>query len=239
MQGSIYAPAAMQHPSGQLQSPPPPEVQQQIYYGNRPQQVEMGTPVLTQSGQTVYLNAPSPQYGYATVQYHPHQQPQIIRQQVAGRGPHEQYVSVVPIQGGAPQLASIAGAPGGQTYAYWQPDAGGAPLAVPQVTIMNATGPGGAPIAVARIGNPQMEISHANGGYAGRGKEKGGKGRRGGSGSGGGGGGGGSSTPTRRSGVEAKHAPHSVSSPLLEEFRATKNRDWTVRDIEGMFIRSG
>ena len=209
-------------------SPPhQPDAQRQIYYSGQPhQQMDLQTPVITQGGQTVYLNAPATPYGYATVQYHPHhQQAQIIRQSVPGRGhPHEQFVSVVPIQGGAAQLASIAGS--GQAYAYWQPDGGGGPIAVPQVTIMNATGPGGAPITVARIGNPQMDSPHANIAYGGgRGKEKGGKGGRRGGG-----------TPSSRRGGEAKHSPHSSSSPLLEEFRATKSRDWTIRDIEGMSV---
>jgi len=210
--------------------PHQPDTQRQVYYNG--QQIDLGTPVMTQSGQTVYLNAPpSAPYGY-TVQYHhqqQQQQPQIIRQQVPGRGhPHEQYVSVVPIQGGGAQLASLAGP--GQTYTYWQPEGGGAPIAGQQVMIMNA-GPGGAPIAVARIGGPQMDSQHVNSGYGvagGRGKEKGGKGRRG--------GGGGGTTPSRRGGGgggDPKHAAHSVSSALLEDFRATKSRDWTIRDIEG------
>jgi Pumilio-family RNA binding repeat len=217
-QNSMYAPAPVTHGHPVHRAPPPQPEQRQIYYGG--QQVDMQTPVITQAGQTVYLNAPAP-YGYATVQYHPHQQPQIIRQTVPGRGhPHEQYVSVVPIQGG--QLASIAG---GQTYAYWPPDGTGASLAVPQVTIMNAAGPGGAPIAVARIGNPTMDVAHANNGYGGgRGKDKGRKGGRNGG------------TPSSRRGGEAKHSPHSMSSPLLEEFRATKSRDWTIRDIEGHVV---
>lgn len=221
-QSSIYAPAVAHGGHPVHRTGPQPEAQRQIYYGGQPQQVDVQTPVLTQSGQTVYLNTPSAPYGYATVQYHPHQQPQIIRQSVPGRGhPHEQFVSVVPIQGGPPQLASIAGS--GQTYAYWQPDGSG--LAVPQMTIVNAAGPGGGPIAVARIGNPQMDAPHSNNGYreGGRGKEKGRKGRRDGG------------TPSRRGG-EAKHSPHSTSSPLLEEFRATKSRDWTIRDIEGHVV---
>lgn len=231
VQNSIYAPAGVPHGGHPVHraAPPQQEPQRQIYYGGQPQQVDVQPQqVLTQNGQTVYLNAgPASPYGYATVQYHPHQQqPQIIRQSVPGRGhPHEQYVSVVPINGGPAQLASIAGS--SQTYAYWQPDGGG--LAVPQVTIMNAGGPGGGPIAVARIGNPNMDSPHSNtNGYRenGRGKEKGGrKGRRDGG------------TPSRRGG-EAKHSPHSTSSPLLEEFRATKSRDWTIRDIEGKWLFS-
>lgn len=214
--GGIYAPAGMVGHPGMHRSPSQSDPQQQFIYDGQPQHVQMqGTPVLAQNGQTVFLQAPGAPYGYATVQYHPHQQPQqpqIIRQQVPGRGhPGEQYISVVPIQGGAAQV--IGGA--GQQYAFWQPDGS---LGMPQVTIMNATGPGGAPMRVA-VANPQMEPAHGTNGYGGRGKDKGGKGRRGG-------------PPSNRRG-DGKHSPHSTSSPLLDEFRATKSRDWTVRDIEG------
>ena len=223
VQGGIYAPAG-----GMPGGLGPNEPQRQYIYDGQPQQMPMqgqqvqmqGTPVLTQSGQTVFLQAPGAPYGYATVQYHPHQQqPQIIRQQVPGGGhPNEQYISVLPIQGGT-QL--VGGAPG-QQYAFW-PNDGGASIAMPQgITIMNATGPGGAPIRVATIANPQMESPHGNNNYGGRGKDKGPKGRRGGAAS------------ARRGDV--KHAPGSMSSPLLEEFRATKSRDWTIRDIEGKKI---
>ena len=248
-QASMYAPAGVPHGAQVVhRGPPQQDPQRQIFYNGQPahQQVDMqgqmmtqgGQAVMTQNGQTVYLNAPPPApYGNAPtvqyVQYHPHhQQPQIIRQTVPGRNghPQEQYVQVVPAQGGPPQLVSLAGS-GGQTYAYW-PDGGGSQMGVPQVTIMNA-GPGGAPIAVTRIGNPQMEAPHNNNGYGdgrggggggGRGKEKGGKGRRGGG------------AQSSRRGGDSKHSPHSAASPILEEFRATKSRDWTIRDIEGHVV---
>jgi len=228
----MYATAALQgiqtmHRGGHPQQ----DAQTQIYFNSQPthRQVDLQSSVITQNGQTVYLNSqPIGSYGYAPVQqvqYHPHhQQPQIIRQPLPGNGhPQEQYVQIIPAGGGPPQLVSLGGGGGGQTYAYY--DANGAQIAVPQVTIMNA-GPGGAPIAVTRLGNPLVEPP-SNSGYGGggiRGKEKGGKGRRGGG------------NQSSRRGGDGKRLAHSATSPLLEEFRATKSRDWTIRDIEGHVV---
>ena len=193
------------------------------------------------NGQTIYVNAPPPQYGYATVQYHPNGQQTIIHQQVPGAmpphgGEQQQYISVVPIQshGGAVQGMG----PGG-TYAYLQPDG---QYGMPQtVTIVqNPQGPGGVPVAVARVGNktpaesPRRQQSNSQGG---RGKEKfGGKGRRGGRGVDGSGSSERQSQSSRRSGGGNESKPQSSASgsPLLEEFKAKKNRDWKIFEIKGM-----
>lgn len=171
----------------------------------------------------MYLNAPPPQYGYTTVQYHPHtQQHHIVH------GPNgEQYISVVPIQG-APVPPGAA--PGG-TFAYFQAD--GQPGAPPTYTIVNSHLPGGSPGPPNRSGNVNTD-SHRHT-PPGRGKEKGGRGRRGGgSGSGNGGGGGGANNNiNNRRGTETKPQLNSSSSPLLETFKAKKNRDWTTLDIKG------
>jgi hypothetical protein len=208
---------------------------------NAPAQVQTQHPVQTQhlqtqvlpSGQTVYVNAPPPQYGYATVQYHPHsQQHHIVHQQVPGGvGPHggeQQYISVVPIQnaGGHVQgMGPVQGIGPGGTYAYWQPDG---QHGVPQtLTIVNphAHGPGagGVPVAVARVGNSQSEPPRNQQGNSqgGRGKEKGGKGRRGGQ------------PQSRRGGGESKNQNSTSGSPLLDDFKSKKNRDWKIYEIKG------
>jgi hypothetical protein len=134
----------------------------------------------------------------------------------------QQYISIVPIQGGGSQ---VQGVPPG-AYAYWQPNNGqpaGDGMAQ-TLTIVNAHGPGGIPLAMGRI-NPGMEPEPQQPAtsHSGRGKEKGGsKSRRG-----------GGAPNVRRGAVDPKHQPHSVGSPLLEEFRAKKNRDWTVFEIKG------
>jgi len=182
------------------------------------------------NGQTVYMNAAAPPqvpYGYATVQHHPHQ-PQIIHQQHAsihnGRG-EQQYVSVVPMQGGGPQPLT-----------YWQSDGTvpGQVLATPTVAIVNAPGPGGGttPYAVTQMGNVPssaavavgLEGASQGGTGQGRHREKSGRGRRGGGNS-------------RRNGTDTKHsASNSTPSTLLEEFQSSKNRDLTIHQIEGHVV---
>ena len=234
VQGSIYAPVATHaptpggHPTAQgALHPQHAQFEQQTGFNTQTSQ-QVQTQILP-SGHTVYVNAPPPQYQYATVQYHPHtQQHHIVHQTLPGGvHPNEQYISVVPIQAGGTQVQGVA--PGG-TYAYWQPDGQSVNNGMGQtLTIVNAHGPGGVPIAVARVGNagidsqPQQPGSQHGGG---RGKEKLGKGRRGGA------------TNARRGAAESKHQPHSTSSPLLEEFRVKKNRDWTIVEIKGEFTRS-
>ena len=232
VQGSIYAPVATHAPTpggpptvhSALHTTQTQFEQQPGFNGQTSQTVQAQ---ILPSGHMVYVNAPPPQHQYATVQYHPHtQQHHIVHQTVPGGAhPNEQFISVVPIQAGGTQVQGVA--PGG-TYAYWQPDGQPVNNGIGQtLTIVNAHGPGGVPIAVARVGNAGIESqpqqTGASHGGGGRGKEKTGKGRRGGA------------TNARRGAAESKHQPHAASSPLLEEFRVKKNRDWTIVEIKGEF----
>ncbi len=215
---SIYAPLP------QTARPQPQTVHQQAQFeqhqsqqqgfGVQPSHLQshVQTHVLA-NGQTVYLNAPPPQYGYTSVQYHPHTQQHHIVHGLNG----EQYISVVPIQGGAP----VPGAGPGGTYAYFHAD--GQQGGPPTYTIVNSHLSGGSPGPPNRNGNTNPE-SHRHT-PPGRGKEKGsgGRGKRGGAGG----------TTSNRRGADAKSQPNPVSSPLLENFKAKKNRDWTTLDIQG------
>lgn len=67
--------------------------------------------------------------------------------------------------------------------------------------------------------NPPMAHQHVDSAQYGMRKPGGGRGRRG---------------QGRGRGGEAKHT---VSCPLLEEFRASKSRDWTIRRIEGYVVQ--
>ena len=208
----------------------PSQAQYVAQPGYGPQTQHLQTQILP-SGHTVYVNAPPHPYGYATVQYHPHaQQHHIVHQTVpAGLHPneHQQYISVVPISGTQAQVQSVG--PGG-TYAYWQPDGHTPGAGLGQtLTIVNAHGPGGVPLAVARVGNGGLESPQAQPGtpHAGRGgKEKGAGGRKArGTGVG---------AQARGRGGESKHqGGHSTSSPLLEDFKTKKIRDWAIYDIKG------
>jgi hypothetical protein len=190
------------------------------------------------SGHTIFINAPSTQQyqGYATIQYHPHsQQHHIVHQTGSGvvpRQPNEQYISVVPVQGGA----HIQGVGPGGTYTYWQPP-DGQPVGPHAVTIF-PPGAGSLPVAVShenpssgaaatpkqRNNNQQRHQSHA-----GRGKEKGGKSRKN-----------GGMAPGRKAGgtdgkLQATNGHHNAS--LLDEYKNKKsNRDWTIVDIKGSVV---
>ena len=199
------------------------ETQQQVYYGNQQRVDHMQQPGTLQaqvmsSGQTVFVNTSPPQqqgYGYTTLQYpHSQQQSQVIHQQPlsrnGSRGDEQQYLSVLPMQSGGGGV--------GQQMAYWQADGSSPGQGIGQtVTLMNAA-PGGM-----SGGRGHGMDSRPQSGGAGRtrGETKAnGRGRKG---SGG-----------RRG--DAKNAVSSPSSHVLEEFRLTKNRDWTVRQIEGHVI---
>ncbi len=221
-------PPMYEQPMHSRQAPQQPvyEQHQHVYYGG-PQRVEGGVQNLVQaqvvpSGHTIYVNAPqnAPPYGYATVQFHPHSQHANIvhlpqHQQVSASSHPQEYISVVPVQGGPP----------GTSYAYWNPELQGGGAVPGQQTV--AIMPGGAPIKVARMGGAVVDPSpHVGGrGHPGTARispEKGSKNRRG-----------GGSSSLRRAANEPKHGAHPATSPLLEEFRASKNRDWTILDIEG------
>jgi pumilio RNA-binding family len=234
------------------------ETRQQAYYGGQQQRLEIQQPTRLQaqvlpSGQTVYVNVPNahtptpppppqqasygyqttpppapqqpsygyqttsppasqqPSYGYQTLQYHP-QQPQVIQPPLPRTSYREeqQYVSVVPVQGG-----------GGSQVAYWQTEVSppGHSLG-PAATIVN---PSGGQSGMSTGGTSHgMEAQRPNQQYGGRarGEGKGGRGRKGGG--------------ARRG--DSKTAAHPASSHILEEFRLTKNRDWTMRQIEGHVI---
>jgi hypothetical protein len=232
---TIQQQAQYEHPQQHLQQQQ--QQQQQHHqtqgFGGQPPHIQshVQTHILP-NGQTVYLNAPPPQqYGYAQVQYHPQTQPhQQIIQLPSGIGPNgeQQYISVVQVQpqvqGGAPVPGTVPGAP----YAYY--DGNGQPGGAPTYAILNpqqsqqpqgTPPPRGSPHR-AGTGNVDQRQNQSGG----RGKEKGGRGRRGGGNNsrrGGGGGGGEQKTQSNAA----------VSSPLLENFKAKKNRDWTALDIKG------
>ena len=163
------------------------------------------------SGQTVYVNAPSqqPGYGYTTLQYHTPtgQQTQIIHHQSLQPGIQahsDQFVSVVPVQGG-------------QQIAYWQADQ--QQTMRPAVTIVNPQGsPVGGSVPLNRVAHqPHSNERHSAHVYGRqRGPEKGGRGKR--------------NAHSRRG--DSKSSNH-ASSPLLEEFRSSKVRDWTMHQIKG------
>jgi len=200
---------------------------------------------------TVYLNAqgeqisqpPSGSYGCTTVQYHhapappPQQQQrtQVVHSSIAGgvsgadMTQQQQYVSVVPVPGGPPQVT------------YWPSEVatvtatGQQGMGPTTVTIMGAPGAGGGPIVARVMQNhvdmtqQQQQQQHQYGvSPQSRGRGGGDKGGRGGRRGPAGG--------ARRGGVDAKHSVHSMSSPLLDEFRATKNRDWTMHQIAGHVV---
>jgi hypothetical protein len=190
------------------------------------------------SGHTIYINAPSTQQyqGYATIQYHPKTQQHHIVHQTGSSGmssqPHEQYISVVPVQGPA-HIQSVG--PGG-TYTYWQPP-DGQPCGPHTVTIL-PQGAAGLPVAVSHRNlpsggattpkqrNQNQQRHHSSGG---RGKEKGGKSRKS-----------GGSTPGRKAGgtelkLQTTNGHCNVS--LLDEYKNKKNnREWTVVYIKGNVV---
>lgn len=177
------------------------------------------------NGQTVYLNTsppPPPAYGYTTMQYHnphsqhPHSQhPHLMQQSVHQGVGHDgggQYISVVPVQGGPPMT-------------YWQPNG-----ASSQPASLNLASVGG--LSVQGIHGPndissliQQGQAHAyvnNNTINPKGREKAGRGKK--------------STNTGRRGGDNKTPAVPLSSPILEEFRASKSRDWTIRKIEGNVV---
>lgn len=211
-----------QHPRMQYEAAPP------LYY---PDQQPRPIPPTVQaqilpSGQTVYVSS-APPYGYTTLQYHPAAtapHPHQPHPSLQGAPPGHEYMSVVPIQAG----------PAGQVY--WQhqsdvPTGAGHGLA-PAMAVINTRG-GTRAMSMPR-GSPAPLETSPGGGRHGRTRgtrspnEKGGRGRRGGGGN------------TGRRGGADSHSKHSTGvaagSPLLEEFRASKHRDWTMVDIRGHVV---
>ena len=222
------------------------DASQQLYYTSAPtgqqQRVEVqGSGIQAQMLQgsgghhSVYVGTaatPQPTYGYTTIQYTPsppppQQQSQHQTSQIIQTATGEQYVSIVPVHRDS----------GGSQMTYWQPDIvtqaqgpGG------QITFMNVAGPGGGPIAVSRGGTisgrgghdlhgrnqHHHHSQHPQNATVGRMRERNGRGRRGGAGN------------SRR--ADSKNAGSSSTSPLLDEFRVMKNRDWTMHQIIGHVV---
>lgn len=180
--------------------------QQPQVYGVQSQVQYLQTHILP-TGQTVYVNVPAPQYGHPPVQYQ-----QILQQIPAGLGPNgEQFISVLPMQQGAPGPAG--------NFAYFAPDGQSAvgptyiinpqlqrQIQQPQDNARRTGSPNRGP------GTMESQRQPQSGGRTNR--DKGGRGKRG---------------NNRR---EPK-SPASQASPILETFKAKKNRNWTLLDIKG------
>ena len=179
------------------QNQPQPQV-----YGVQPQIQYVQTHVLP-TGQTIYVNVPSPQqYGHQPVHYQ-----QILQQVPAGMGPNgEQFISVMPMAHGGPAPTA--------NYSYFATD-GQAPVGPTYVmTSHQQQVEKMRPTASPNRGHGAID-SQRTIQTGGRGsKEKAGRGKRG---------------NVRR---EPKSPPVAVS-PLLETFKAKKNRNWTLCDITG------
>lgn len=187
----------------------------QPLYSHQPQQqrIDPTLPVhhqTMQTAQAVYVGAPGaqPPYGYTAIQYQPAggPQPQIVHQSISNG-----------FSGCGDQYLSIVPIQGnGHQLAYWQGDHGQS--LGPTVAFVNA--PVAAPMTMSRLDGIHQNNHTYGGGRQGRG-DKGGRGRRG---------------QQPRRGDSSKIANHSYSSPILEEFRSSKSRDWTLRRIEGYVI---
>eukprot|EP00543_Licmophora_paradoxa_P007645 CAMPEP_0202456796 /NCGR_PEP_ID=MMETSP1360-20130828/13967_1 /ASSEMBLY_ACC=CAM_ASM_000848 /TAXON_ID=515479 /ORGANISM="Licmophora paradoxa, Strain CCMP2313" /LENGTH=969 /DNA_ID=CAMNT_0049076711 /DNA_START=77 /DNA_END=2986 /DNA_ORIENTATION=+ len=185
---------------------------QQVFFANGqpPRQVESSQQMhILPTGQTVYVNTPP--YGYATVQYHTGAPPSQ-GQMVSSHHSHPEFVSVLPVQ------------PNGQV-AYWQhPEMQN----VAQTVIMNPHA--GPAVGIPRIGAPNMDPRPTSNKVRGADaasrspKSRNNSSKRN------------SGTSANRREESRNKAASATSSPLLEEFRATKNRDWTMEDIEGHVV---
>jgi hypothetical protein len=209
-QTSIYAqtsPAVCSQPQlHQQHASFEPNHQQPHVFGVQPQIQYVQTHLLP-TGQTIYVNVPSPQqYGHPPIHYQ-----QVLQQVPTGLGPNgEQFISVMPM--------GQAGPTSTPNYSYLAPD--GQSLVGPTYVItaqqqqqqqqqekMRST-------ASPNRGHGTIDSQrHTQTGGRGT-KEKAGRGKR---------------STLRR---EPK-SPPIVVSPLLETFKAKKNRNWTLFDITG------
>jgi pumilio RNA-binding family len=172
-----------------------------------------------QPGQTVYVNSPTAhpgQYGYTTLQYHApngqSQPTQVIHHQsmqhrkMQSSVHNDQYIAVVSIPQGGGQQPPI----------YWEADQ---QLGMGQsVALLHPSS--SSSVAVNRISQASQGRGYGNSNYGrgGRGGDKGGRGKRG----------------ARRG---DPNIPTMVAnSPVLEEFRTAKVRDWTMYQIEGHVV---
>jgi len=257
LQSSLYAPVAYHprptRPQPQSTGHHPPFDSQGRRYGNPLQPQQMPAHVQTQvlpSGHTVYVNAaspPPPQYSYATIQYHQHpQQHHIVHQTVPGGvppPPSQQYISIVPVQQGGAPSGHVQSLNSRGSYTYWQPP-NGHQTGPHTVTIVR---PGAIPIktnqqidtsANSKVGGTESQQQHkqkqrqGTSSHGGRGKDKNGKGRRN--------SGRNNCSGVGSSGVETKPLPtahhNSSNYSLLEDYKAKKNRDWTVFDVKGHIV---
>lgn len=197
------------------------ESPQQVYYTNDQQGGPLGvdsslpanqstlTAATLANGQVVYLNA-SPYGGYATIQYHG--APPPSQQQHT----HIVHQTRQQIQGrDYVSVLPVQSGSAGQV-AYWP----GTENAGPTV-IMNQQ----APITMSRAGpnDTSPSRSHVKEAERGVNQKANSKSRRGANGQAG----------NRRDESRCKHG---ITSPLLEKFRITKNRDWTMLDIKGHVV---
>jgi len=199
------------------------ESPQQVYYRNDPPGGPMGvetslpanqstlTAATLANGQIVYLNT-SPYGGYATIQYHggpPPSQPQHthIVHQSRQQIQGRDYVSVLPVQTGS----------AGQVT-YWPSTDGGA---IGPTVVMNQQ----PPITMSRANPNDISPSRSRSKEVDRGvtQKNNSKSRRGSN----------AQVGNRRDESRCKHG---ITSPLLEKFRITKNRDWTMLDIKGHVV---
>lgn len=245
VQGSVYAPVAY-HPRPTRPQPlnpgqHPPFESQDGRYGSPSPSQQMPAHVQTQvlpSGHTVYLNAATPplsQYSYATIQYHPHPQQHHIVHQTMPNGvppPNQQYISVVPVQGGGGPPGHVQNVDPGGSYTYWQPPGGqqGGPHTV---TIVR---PGAVPMKAPEMQHQQQhkhkQRQATTPSHGSRGKEKNGKSRRNGSRTNGG-----SSAGVGETKPPATTHHSNSNTTLLEDYKAKKNnRDWTVSDVKGHVV---
>jgi pumilio RNA-binding family len=213
--GAIYAPHQMMHHHNLQQLQQPQQRQQldpsqHVFYGGQQQQSRMSEHQVT--GQHIYANSfqqqqpSSPGYSFPPLQY---QQGPPQQSQVLQLVNEHQYVNVLPMQGAGAQIM------------YSQYD-GGMPSMAPVVTFMN--GHIGGQMSTVRVnqGMPSMDHSQQQHYNPRSSREKvSGRGRRGG-------------PPSRR--PDSRHHVHASSCPLLDEFRATKNRDWSVHQIAGHVV---
>jgi pumilio RNA-binding family len=120
-----------------------------------------------------------------------------------------QYLSVLEVQAANQQLA------------YWSPEQLEQGLRLPATPLMSA-GESGSLGSVSSRHVGMTGLNEHSASQYGRQRERVGRGRR--------------ATPNTRRSTDSKNTSNCSSSPLLEEFRTTKNRDWTMFQIEGHIV---
>jgi pumilio RNA-binding family len=214
----------------QLQQPQ--SQQSRLYYQQSPQpSMDVQPPRLQAqmlpNGQTIYLQAPpqpTPNVGYT---FAPVAAPAAPPTQLYQRS-DGQYVSVVSVQQQQQQPQQQPPSP--QTMTFWQADG----TTGQAVLVTGGSGGTGATLT------PTMShglLNHQDVPAGGPGRGGGGGGRHG-KGVGGGGGGGrrGRSDRNVSRRGEGKGGNTGIASPVLEEFRSNKNRQWTIAHIEGSVV---